>query len=242
MHRAVIKILVVLALALGLGLTSASASSAAPAAAPAAKAGDCTNQASAVAVARRNYNRQVSQQRRAQRVHANAVRAERKATGRKAKRAAHTRVVRAKNRVAAERRDVRVSKNRVVRAKRNLSNCRNNGGPDTSPTSSPIQTLCDAGLPQTICDGLASLLPTGGTTANPLSLLCAQVPEAQALCNLISTGTAPDPQDLLEVIETVLDDLGLLDLISGLLNGLGLGSLLGGSELDDLLDLLGFLG
>ena len=76
-----------------------------------------------------------------------------------------------------------------------------------------IQALCDAGVPQQICDALAGEaggLPTDVT----IDELCDAVPEAQPLCDAFAGGT-PDPTTLLAVLEDVLIAMGLGDLLGG---------------------------
>ncbi|MCX6400524.1 MAG: hypothetical protein NTX33_11415 [Propionibacteriales bacterium] len=245
MHRALFKILVVLGLGLGLTFTSTPiANAGAPAAdravrSAAAQAPDCSAKEAALDKARDNYGKRKSTLKKVRNALAKAKRAEKRAKTKKVKKARHARVVKLSKRVKSERAKVRAARAAVAIHKERVIDCRNSGTP-TGPTASPIQTLCDAGVPQEICDILAGLVP-GGSTASPLALLCSSAPQAAPLCDLISTGTAPDPADLLDVVNTVLVALGLGGLLDDLLGGLGLDSVLDPNDLLDLLDLLGGL-
>lgn len=244
MHRALFKILVILGLGLGLTFTSMPQAFAdAPAArattaVPAQATPDCSAREAALAKARDNYGQRVSTAKKVRNILAKAERAEKRAKSKKVKKVRHARVVEVRQRLKEERARVRVAKARVEINKDKVITCRNSV--PTGPTASPIQTLCDAGIPQEICDTLAALVPSG-STASPLALLCANAPQAQPLCDLISTGTAPDPAVLLEVVDQILGALGLGDLLTELLDGLGIGDILDPTDLLDLLDLLGGL-
>ena len=61
---------------------------------------------------------------------------------------------------------------------------------------SPIQALCDAGLPQALCDA-ATLPGTGG--ASPLQPLC-DMGLPQAICDASIPGAPTDPLDPLDPV------------------------------------------
>lgn len=242
MHRALFKILVVLGLGLGLTFTSTPVAGASTPTADrttvvaAQTAPDCAAQEAALAKARANYGSRVSTAKKVRNILAKAQRAEKRAKTRKAKKARHAKVVKVSKQFKAEMVKVRAGLAVVRIHQDRVTSCKN--VVPTGPTASPIQTLCDAGVPQEICDILGQLVP-GGSTASPLYLLCQSAPQAKPLCDLISAGTAPNPADLLNVVNTVLGALGLGDLLDDLLDGLGLGTVL---DLDDLLGLLDLLG
>lgn len=249
MNRALVKMLVGLAVALGLTLASAPVASAAPTAAEAASAAatapDCSRQ---IAANNRAYASYAAADRSVK-----AAQAKVKKLTKKVKKA---KKVHAKKKVKKLTKKLRKAK-KSLRAKkeyrskvaitrtytaRSLARCQS--GQAATGSESPIQALCDAGLPQPLCDALANLIP-GGSTANPIGLLCAQFPQAAPLCDLVATGLPTDPADLLDIVEGLLVTLGLGDLLDTLLDGLGLGTLgdlLNGTGLDDLLDLLGLGG
>ncbi|WP_435771234.1 hypothetical protein [Nocardioides sp. SYSU DS0651] len=242
MHRALIRILVGLAVTLGLALTSAgtTAASAAPAAPEraAALAPDCSAKEAALAKSRAKYGQAVREARHARNALTKAQRDERKAKTRKAKKAKHKVVVRKQKRLKTERSQMRTQKRYVEAHKARVISCRNSQSP-TNPTASPIQTLCTAGVPQAVCDALAGLVdPLAEPLTTTIGQLCTAAPEAQPLCDLLLSGTTPDPASLLDVLDTVLAALGL----DGLLGGLGLGDVLEDTGLQDLLDLLGLGG
>jgi hypothetical protein len=243
MTRNLIKILVGLAVALGLTLTSAPDVQAAPAAdglAVRAAAPDCSAKEAALAKSRAKHGQFVRAVHHARNDLRKAKRAEHRAKTRKAKRAKHKVVVR-------EHKQLRRAKAREQKQKRfvrahqvQVNSCRNS----STPATSPIQTLCDAGIPQDVCDALADVVTPGADpVTTTIAQLCAAAPtEAAPLCDLFSgIGEVPlDPATLTDVLTTVLTTLGLGDLLSqlgldslidqdvvtSLLNELGLGSLL----------------
>ncbi|HJQ05890.1 MAG TPA: hypothetical protein VJ872_10620 [Nocardioides sp.] len=201
MPRALIKILVSLALALGLTLT-VSPGNAHAATTPAA----CANQQAWVnsaqhALARAQRALRKTQHTQHQAHHAAKVRA------------AKVRVAKARATLA----DARAHRDTCVRDHQ------------TSPTvttASPVQSLCDAGVPQPICDALAGLtssIPSGLSIAD----LCAQIPNAQALCDAIAGAASGG-----------LDTSALQSVLTQVLNATGLGDLLTQLGLGDLLNLL----
>lgn len=241
MNRALFKIFIGLAVAFGLTFASAPVATAAPSAdrLAAAAAPDCTVQQSAHAKATNAHT---------------AAAADAKAANHKVKK--FKKKIKKAKKADAPRKKIKKLKKKLKKAKKArtakvayartvavtttytssaLSRCQT-GAPATG-NNSPIQALCDAGVPQPLCDALAGLIP-GGSTANPIGLLCAQFPQAQPLCDLIGAGLPTDPADLLDLIEGLLVTLGLGDL----LDTIGLGDLLGTLGLDALLDLLGLGG
>ncbi|GAB4008251.1 hypothetical protein [Nocardioides ultimimeridianus] len=194
MHRVLIKILVSLALAAGLTLT-AGPGSAQAATTPAA----CANQQAWVNSARHDLARAERALRRTQHAHHQAHRADK---------------------VAAAKRHVAHAKERLADARESRDACKRDQ--DAAPTvtaASPVQSLCDAGLPQAICDALAT---AAFSIPSDLSIgqLCAQVPGAQALCDaVIGAADGLDTSALQSVLTQVLDGLGLTDLLTTI--GLG---------------------
>lgn len=259
MHRALIKILVGLAVALGLTLTSTPVAQAAPAVvaerASSSAAASCAAEQAGLARAKQNHGRAVRAARHARNALAKAKRAEAKAETRKARKAKHKVVVRATKRLKKARAK-RARKARAVKAHRAVvARCQTStpGQPTRISQSSPIQALCDAGVPSEVCDVLGGLLgglvPAGtNPLAVPLGQLCSLAPEAKPLCDLLS-GQTPD----LAAFESILSDLAAqLDptlveaALTGLLGQLGLADLLDPSSLgliQDVLDtVLGELG
>jgi hypothetical protein len=212
MHRAMIKIFVSLALALGLTFTMSpsnadAATHVAHSAARATTPSACANQQAWVNSAKHNLARTQRVLRKTQAAH-------------------HQRHHAAK--VKAAKKHVAKAKHRLARSKHNRDVCVRNHQPATPTvtTASPVQALCDAGVPQAICDALAGLA-AGAPSASDLNFasLCTQVPGAQALCDAISgaAGSGLDLSALQGVLTTVLNTVGLGDL----LNTLGLGDLTG---------------
>ncbi|MBM9461246.1 hypothetical protein JK386_15190 [Nocardioides sp. zg-536] len=254
MHRALFKIIVGLAVALGLTLAATPGATAAPAApAQAAAAPDCTAAQNAYNQSARSHTAAVKAAKSAQtklkklkKKLKKAKVSHKKAKSKKAKKAKAKKVKKLRKQVTKARsdRDARTKYAQRTAVTRNysagaLQRCRS-GAPATGKDS-PIQALCDAGLPQQVCDELAKLVP-GGSSASPIGALCAQAPQAKPLCDLLG-GQVPadfDPADLLEVLQTVLGTIGLGDLLGQLPGGAGgLGDLLPETGLTDLLDALG---
>jgi hypothetical protein len=120
-------------------------------------------------------------------------------------------VARLKRRVQRLRHRLQVRRAAVVSAQAALDTCLEDDDP--SPDS-PVQVLCDGGIPQAVCDALAGLL--GGTPDGvSLDALCTAVPETQPICDAYAGGT-PDPVTLLAVVTDVLITLGLEGLLLGL--------------------------
>ncbi|MCL2542491.1 MAG: hypothetical protein FWE71_08550 [Nocardioidaceae bacterium] len=201
MYRALIKIVVSLALALGVALAvgTTSTATAAPAHSAAvrtvAKASPCAAKQGRVNQAKRNLRKASQSLKRIERNH-------------------HARHHAAK--VRAAKKHVRKAKSWLNRARRAHNVCVNNhrgsgsGGGTTS--ASPIQALCDAGVPQPVCDALAGLIP-GGSTSLPISQLCSAAPQAQPLCDALNGGGIPSASDLQGLLTQVLNALGLGDLL-----------------------------
>lgn len=89
--------------------------------------------------------------------------------------------------------------------------------PTTTPAGPlPIQALCDAGLPQAVCDALARLAGGGLPSDISLDALCTAVPQFQTICDAAGGGTLPtDPTALTALLQPILDLLGLGDLLGG---------------------------
>ncbi|GAA3825155.1 hypothetical protein [Nocardioides panacisoli] len=196
MHRALIRMFVALALAAGLsfavvGTTAGNASAAQPAA---RAAGSCTTEQS-------NYN---------------AALAHKHAVKHKLKKAKHALKQAKRHHNKAKVRHLRKKVHRLYhrlqsaetkaeKARAALNTCKAGGG-----TSSPIQTLCDSGVPQPVCDALAGLAGGGLPSDVSLDTLCTQVPQAQPLCDAAAgSGLPTDPSAL----------TGLLGQIPGLPGG-----------------------
>lgn len=202
MHRVLIKILVSLALAAGLTLTvSPGSAHAAPVVARATTPAACANQQAWVNSARHNLARAQRALRKTQHAHHQAHHADK---------------------VVAAKRHVALAKERLTDARQHRDTCvREQGDAPTVTAASPVQSLCDAGIPQAICDALAT---AALSIPSDLSIgqLCVQVPGAQALCDaIISAADGLDTSALQSVLTQVLDGLGLTDL----LNTIGLGDL-----------------
>nr|WP_278256361.1 hypothetical protein [Nocardioides convexus] len=172
MHRALFKL--VLAPAVGLGLTFTSVgvpATAAPvqkapaaAAAPAAASPDCTSQKNASNRAHATYGRSVAALKRANATAAKALKTlkkaqAKKAHGKKAKKAKKKTVAKAKRHYAVARNAQAKSKANYNSAKKADATARSRYQECTAvpsgPAASPVQSLCDAGIPQPICDTLA---------------------------------------------------------------------------------------
>jgi len=220
-NRVAFRTLVGIAVALGLavGLTGTiSTAQAAPAtpSAVSAAAPDCSAEQATLDQA--NADRAATQQklRAAKRELRKAKRALRaaKAAHRTAKvERLQKRVKRLQRKVRRLKRQLEARNAEVATAQQARDDCLAGGA-----ASSPVQVLCDGGVPQEVCDALASL---GGGTPDTLTLdaLCTAVPKAQPLCDAFAGGT-PDPTKLLTVLTDVLTTLGLEDLLgAGLPSG-----------------------
>ena len=87
----------------------------------------------------------------------------------------------------------------------------------TAPTPVPIQTLCDAGIPQAVCDALAGLAGGGLPSDVSLDALCDAAPQLQPLCDAANGpgGLPTDPAALTDLLAPLLDLVGLGDLLGG---------------------------
>ncbi|MDP3894961.1 hypothetical protein, partial [Nocardioides sp.] len=77
-------------------------------------------------------------------------------------------------------------------------------------TGSPIQALCDAGLPQEVCDALGGLIPGASAGSPILAQSDAGIP--QEVCDALGGDFDPsqlDPSVLEALLKSVLDLLGL---------------------------------
>lgn len=241
MNRALIRILVGVAVGLGLTLTTATTTAAAPAPSDRASAAapDCSTHADALAKARDNYGQRNRVFTKARNALKKAKRAEKRAKTRKAKRAKHKVLVRAKKRVKAQRTKLRSARANVATKKAALERCQNTPTPTPAPTAaSPIQVLCDRGIPQQVCTELAVL--TGGTLQTTLGELCTAVPDLAPLCDVLGGRTpgSAELEGLVTELHGILDGLGLADLLDDVLGEIGLPGLIGQSTLDALLDQL----
>ena len=245
MNRALFKMILGLAVALGLTLGAAPLASATPSApaapAVAAKTNDCTAQAAANNRAGRAYASANASVKAAQAKVTQLKKKLKKAKKHHAKKQVRTltkKLKKAKKSLQAKK-DYR-SRVAVTRTYTQRSYDRCVAGQPAKGADSPIQALCTAGVPQPLCDALAGLIP-GGSTANPIGLLCAQFPQAAPLCDLLIAGTPKTPADLLDIVEGLLKTLGLDSVVNQVLGTLGLGSLgdlLSGAGAGDLLGTL----
>ena len=227
MSRALFKIVLGLAVALGLTFAAAPIAGATPTASTrtaAAATADCSAQDAAAAKASSDYNRANAGVAKAQ---AKVKKLKKKLH--KAQRAHHAKQAKKlKKKLKKAKKSLRAKRAERSRAAAHRSATadaatRCHAGGPTTGSASPIQALCDAGLPQALCDALAGLIPGGvGTTGTPLDQLCTAVPQAQPLCDAVNNGMAggvpASPDDLLGIVRTLLTTLGL----GGLLDQLGL--------------------
>ncbi len=110
--------------------------------------------------------------------------------------------------VKKHKKQLKKAKVRHKKAKKALKRCRRaqNHGNDGPSTASPIQALCDAGLPQPICDALAGLAP-GGDPADQIQTLCDNgVP--QEVCDGLAQLLQTDPGDPGSAVDALVDLLG----------------------------------
>lgn len=241
LSRLVLTIALALGLVLGVAATTTSSASAAPEQVT-AKATSCASQQSAVARARANHGRATRAVRHAR----NALRKAQQHHARKAV------VVRKKRTVKRSVRHWRATGRTLRTAKGRLTACQNagggtNGGGGGTPTSpaaaSPVQVLCDAGIPQEVCDALAGLVPTAG--GDPLTATLGQLaavlpPEVSAMfLQFLADPSAATPTQLTQLLDSVLalvQGNGILaslltTILTGnplaLLDGLGLVDVLG---------------
>jgi hypothetical protein len=90
------------------------------------------------------------------------------------------------------------------------------GGGGGGGSSDPIQSLCDAGIPQAVCDALAGLVGGGLPSDLSLQALCDAVSALQPICDAADGGGLPtDPAALTALLQPLLDPLGLGDLLGG---------------------------
>jgi Skp family chaperone for outer membrane proteins len=242
MSRALFKMILGLAVALGLTFAAApiaGATATTGVTTQAAATPDCRTQEAANAKANANYNKA-----NADVAKAKAKVAKLKKKLKKAQRAHHAKQVKKlKKRLKKAKKSLKAKRSyrdrsAVTRSYTADALARCKAGTPATGSASPIQALCDAGLPQALCDALAGLIP-GGSTANPADLLCAQVPQAKPLCDALNGGLpggAPTtPQDLLDIVRGLLTTLGL----GGLVDQLGLTGVIDQTGLQVLLDKLG---
>ncbi|GAA3825162.1 hypothetical protein [Nocardioides panacisoli] len=96
-----------------------------------------------------------------------------------------------------------------------LTTCQAGGG-GGGGTGDPIQSLCDAGIPQAVCDALAGLVGGGLPSDLSLQALCDAVPQLQPICDAAGGGGLPtDPSALTDLLKPLLDAIGLGDLLGG---------------------------
>ena len=201
MHRALIRMIVSLALAAGMTLTVAATATTSASAAPAVvtAAPDCSTQQSAydAAVAKRHALKVKLERAKRHLKHAKRALRHAQATGHTAK--AH----RLAKKVRQLRKKVRSLKHRVAvadaqakDARAALEACQGGG------SNSPIQSLCDQGVPQEVCDGLAGLVPGGGLPSDvSFQQLCDAAPQFQPLCDAADSGGLPtDPTALTDLL------------------------------------------
>ncbi|HWJ83211.1 MAG TPA: hypothetical protein VNS55_13325 [Nocardioides sp.] len=204
MHRALIKMIVSLALAAGLTISVVAATEGAASAAPktAAAAATCSTEQA-------NYDSAVAHKQTIQHKLKKARHALRVAK----RHHNRAKVRKLRHRIHRLERRLDSAKSRVASTRTSLETCQAGGG-----TSSPIQSLCDQGVPQPVCDGLGAL--AGGGSGASFQQLCDAAPQAQPLCDAAAGGGFPsDPSQFAGLLTPVLDALGL-----GALSGGGLPS------------------
>ncbi len=214
-----------ISVALVIGFTGATAT-AAPARAAAQqtaqqtaeRANECGQQQARVAQTKRNAKTKKAQLVKAGKVlkQANKRLQKAKKSGQKALvKSAKKNVKRAKANRAAKATKLRKARNMVAVAAKQLRACQqaNNGG----STGGPLQPLCDAGLPQPICDALDALPLPGGvsTSASPIQALCdAGLP--QAICDAATNvPSVPGGDNPLQALCDAGLPQGICDLASG---------------------------
>jgi len=202
MYRVLTKIMVSLALAVGLPFVVAPTTTANAATSP----NVCASQRAHV----------VTSQHRALAAKRNLIKVQR-----------HPHAAHHRAHLRAAKRRVNLTKHNLTVTHQRYSSCQRAhraGGSNAGVSSaSPIQALCDAGVPQGLCDALANIVPGGTTTSLSIGQLCTAAPQAQPLCDALSGGGVPDLGSLQSVLTQVLNALGLGDL----LDQLGLGDLTG---------------
>jgi len=210
-----LKIFVSLALALGLTTAvvgTSSAAQAAPATGVTRAAAACQAERAVLDSAR--AKRQGTKQRltRAQRARKRtAVQLRRaKANGNQARTVRLQRKLRGiDRRLTVLQRRSRNQARAVQAAREVLAECVNG----TGGAESPIQDLCDAGLPQALCDTLGGLVPGGGP-ASPLQAVCDALTPLQPLCDAADRGLPSSPAALFDVVRPLLSAAGLDTLIA----------------------------
>ncbi|GAB3858129.1 hypothetical protein GCM10028801_17620 [Nocardioides maradonensis] len=196
MYRTLTKILVSLALALGLSLVAGTAASQAATTTTASStaANPCTTQHNRVNHAKK------------------AVKKAKKAL----KKAKHThkaaKIKKAKKRLAKAKKSLRNAQKALKRCQSSTSGGGTGGtgggtGGGTTPGAPSLQALCDAGVPQTVCDTLAQLTGSLSPSSLPLDQFCTSVPQAADLCNALKGGA--DASTLTNLVTTLLNTLGL---------------------------------
>lgn len=205
MTRSLMRLLavVLVALALVAGGTTSPAGAAGAAAqrdAVTSPSAACQSQYGRFTASAASYNARTQQVRRAEkRVRAKQARVDRASTP-KQKRKATKKLHKAER---AQRRQV-AQQDRLKKVAVADYNAWQDCEADAGAPASPIQALCDQGLPQAVCDAFTSLpLPGGTTTGGPLQPLC-DAGAPQALCDA-ATLPSPDGASPLQP----LCDLGL---------------------------------
>lgn len=248
MYRALIKIVVALALATGLTYATGGASNAAPAAAEssvAPRAASCSAEQKKLGNARAVYANWVKVTKKSRASYKKAQRVEKKTVGKKAKKRAHAKTVKARNKYVSNAKRSDVAKKRAVAARRAYDKCvaANQPQPAPAPSASPIQVLCDAGIPQVVCDQLVVVIP-GGDATSTIKQFCTAFPQGAQLCTLLDNNSTLDPALLVTTLNQIINLLpepssGLLQPVFDLLKLNGLGGSVSANQLNALLSQLG---
>jgi hypothetical protein len=196
MYRAISKILVSLALALGLTLAAGTAASQAATTSTTTAASASTSTSAAANPCTTQHHR-VS--------HAKHAVAKAKRALKKAKHSHNaTKIKKAKKRLAK-------AKRALHKARKALKRCQSAGSGSGSTSGPSLQALCDAGVPQQVCDALAGLAGNLPASSLPIDQFCTAVPQAASFCDAFKGGA--DVSTLTALLQGLLDTLGLGNLL-----------------------------
>lgn len=208
------------AIALVAGFTGTSAT-AAPVRAAAGqsteRANECGQQQARVAQTQRNAKIKRAQLAKATKVvkQANKRLQKAKKSGQKALiKDAKKGVKRAKANKALKSKNLRKARNLVAVAAQQLRACQQAGG--GGGTAGPLQPVCDAGLPQEVCDALDGLALPGGVVgaSSPIQSLCdAGLP--QAICDAATNLPLPGADSPIQALCDAGLPQGICDLAAG---------------------------
>lgn len=208
------------AIALVAGFTGTSATAApvrAAAGQSAERANECGQQQSRLAQTQRNAKIKRTQFAKAGKVlkQANKRLQKAKKSGQKALiKNAKKGVKRAKVNKAVKARNLKKARSMVASAARQLRACQQAGG--GGGTAGPLQPVCDAGLPQAVCDAVDSLPLPGGIpgAASPIQTLCdAGLP--QAICDAATNLPVPGADNPIQALCDAGLPQGICDLAGG---------------------------